>query len=173
MAVMTILALASAAANIIGAHYQGNSERERNKLATERANQQIGWQNEQLQWGKDDLGRQRESAIGSLLTQSAALGIGGPSVDAARGYTIGEYNRAISQVDKQIGWNNQQSGWNSEDMDLFNLQSKFNQSVGIGSSLLTMGTNLYGNAENKKYKSLYEEAKKNYANTNNNGGLGT
>jgi len=172
MAVMTILALASAAAGIAGSYYQGESERERNKVATERANQQLGWQNEQLGWQKDDLGRQKESAVGSLLTQSAALGIGGPSVDAARGFAVGEYNRAISQTAKQIGWNNQQSGWNSEDMILFNQQSRFNQAVGIGSSLLTMGTSLYGNAENKKYKSLYEDAKKNYANTNKNGGLG-
>lgn len=172
MDLITILTLASAASNVIGAHVQGKSERERNRIATERANQQIGWQNEQLQWGKDDLEKQKEAAVGSLLTQSAALGIGGPSVDAAKGYTIGEYNRAMSQVDKQIGWNNQQLGWNKEDMNLFNQQSRFNQSVGIGSSLLTMGTNLYGNAENKKYKSLYEDAKKNYTNTFNSGGLG-
>lgn len=158
MAVMTILALASAAANIIGAHYQGNSERERNKDATERANRQIGWQNEQLQWGKDDLGKQKEAAVGSLLTQSAALGIGGPSVDAARGYTIGEYNRAISQVGKQIGWNNQRSGWNTEDMSLFNDQSRFNQAVGIGSTILTTGVNYYSHKAqldlDKKFKGL-------------------
>lgn len=187
MDVMTILSLASAASNIIGSHFQGKSERERYRIATERANKQIGWQNqelgwqrEQMGWQKDDLGRQKDAAVGSLLTQSAALGIGGPSVSAAKEYTIGEYNRALSQMDKQIGWNRQQenwnrqqSGWNNDDMDLFNDQSRFNQSVGIGSSLLTMGTSLYGNSENKKYKSLYEDAKKNYSNTIKSGGLGT
>ncbi len=173
MAVMTILALAGAAASIWGSIAQGKSERERNRVATQRANQQIGWNNEQIGWQKDDLSKQKESAIGSLLTQTAALGIGGPSVDARKGYTIGEFNRAIAQTDKQRGWNSQQIDWNTEDMDLFNTQSRFNQSVGIGSSLLTMGTSLYGNAENKKYKSLYEDAKKNYTNTIKNGGLGT
>lgn len=157
MDLMTILALASAASGILGSISQGQSERERNKLATERANQQITWQNQQLDWTKDDLGREKESAVGSLLTQSAALGIGGPSVDAMKGYTIGEYNRAISRAETQTGWNNEMATWNKDDLDLANRQSYFNEAVGIGSSLLTMGTNLYSTSENNKYKRRYEE----------------
>ena len=157
MNLLMILSLASTAASIAGSISGGKSERERNTINAERSRQQMEWQNEQLGWQKDNLGRQKESDVGSLLTQSGALGVSGPSIDAIKGYTVGEYNRAIDQAETQIGWNNQMSGWNMEDMQSANKQSMFNEAVGIGSSLVTSGANLYSLNENAKYKKRYED----------------
>lgn len=157
MSLLTILSLASTAASIAGSISSGRSERDRNRIAAERASQQAQWQNEQLEWQKEDLGRQKEADVGTLLTQSAALGVSGPSIDAIKGYTVGEYNRAIGQVETQIGWNNQMNEWNLQDVKAANKQSLFNEAVGIGSSLITSGINMYSMNENAKYKKKYED----------------
>lgn len=157
MSALMILSLASAAASIAGSIAGGRSERERNKINADRVNQQLEWQNQQLEWQKDNLGRQKEADVGSLLTQAGALGVSGPSIDAVKGYTVGEYNRAINQTETQIGWNRQQADWNMNDMESANRQSMFNQAVGIGGTLLTTGANMYSISENAKYKKKYED----------------
>ncbi len=139
-----LLALASGAVSIAGQSVQGRYERERAALETARANQQIGWQQEQIGWQQDDLGRQKDAAVGSLLTHSYALGIGGPSVSQGMGTAVGEFNRAISRMETQKDWTNIQKGWNEDDLASFQKQSRINQWLGIGGSLLTTGANVYG-----------------------------
>lgn len=139
-----LLSLAGGAMNLIGGMSQGRAEREQAAQDTQRANQAVSWQQDQLGWQQDDLGRQKDSSVGTLLTQSYAMGVGGPSVSMAKGTTVGEFNRAISRVETQKSQLDARKDWNLSDLDAFNKQSKVNQAMGAAGTLLTTGSNIYG-----------------------------
>ena len=180
------LLLLSLGTNIWGAVSQGEAERRQAITNQERAEvagtwndrklawdkRQMGWQQQQIDWSnaqladqQEDLGRQAERDDATLLTQSAAMGIGGPMVDQARAYTAGEYNRAISRLQEQIGRNETQKGWidtqkgwadtqgqwadiqqqwGIDDYQSLIDQSYVNQAFNIGTTLLGTGANIYG-----------------------------
>lgn len=142
--------------DIVGKHKQGEYEREQARIQADRNAQQIGWQETEADWNKQNIGWQKEdlekdkrASVGTLLTNTAAMGVGGPLVSSAKGNMLGEYNRALSQMDEQIGridtqkgWMGQQKSWGSEDLTSFTDQSKWNQGFGITSTLLTAGANV-------------------------------
>lgn len=180
------LLLLSAGANIWGSISQAKADRRQARTNQARAEvagtwndqklawdkQQMDWQQEQIDWAneqiadqQEDLGRQAERDDATLLTQSAAAGIMGPMVDQARGYTAGEYNRAISRLQEQIGRNETQKGWidtqkgwadtqgqwadvqqqwGIDDYQSLIDQSYVNQAFNIGTTLLGTGANIYG-----------------------------
>jgi hypothetical protein len=182
---LTLLVL-SAGASIGGAISQGKAERKQARTNQQRAEvagtwndqklewdkQQMDWQQQQIDWlnaqladQQEDLGRQAERDDATLLTQSAAMGIMGPMVDQARGYTAGEYNRAISRLQEQIGrnetqkswidtqkgwvdtqgqWADIQQQWGVDDYQSLIDQSYVNQAFNIGTTLLGTGANIYG-----------------------------
>lgn len=144
MSLALILGLASGAANILGAVAGGQAERAQAREDARRAKEQAGYQ-------VDDITRSRDASEGSLIANASALGVGGDSVDMMKGATIGEYNRAIYRIQ-------QQSDYAMSDLADFEKQSRFNQSVGIGSSILTTGVNYYSHKAqldlDKKFKGL-------------------
>ena len=154
----TILMLASAASSIIGSISQGNSEREQAKQDARRQKAQMVFQNQQLDWQIQDQTKGRDAAEGSLLAGTSALGVGGASIDMMRGQTIGEYNRAIYQSQQHKDQVGLQQGYLNQDLAEFEKQSRFNESVGIGSSILTTGVNYYSRKSqldlDKKFKGL-------------------
>jgi len=137
-----LLSVVGGGMQIYGNMKQGAYEREQARLQAERNAQQIAWQKEQLGWQSDDLERGKDAAVGTLLTQTAAMGISGPSVDQAKGTTIGEFNRALSRIDQQQGMLDKQKNWGSADLDSFLKQSQTNQMFNNMSTLLTTGANL-------------------------------
>ena len=158
MSLALILTLASVAANILGAVAGGQAEREQAKQDARRQKAQMVFQNQQLDWQIQDQTKGRDAAEGSLLTNASALGVGGPSMDMMMGSTIGEYNRAIYQSQQQKDQVGLQQGYLNQDLAEFEKQSRFNESVGIGSSILTTGVNYYSRKSqldlDKKFKGL-------------------
>ncbi len=154
----TILMLASAASSIIGSISQGNSEREQAKQDARRQKAQMDLQNQQLDWQIEDQTKGRDAAEGSLLASTSALGVGGASIDMMRGQTIGEYNRAIYQSQQQKDQVGLQQGYLNQDLADFQKQSRFNEAVGIGTSLLSTGVSYYSHKAqldlDKKFKGL-------------------
>jgi hypothetical protein len=156
--IAALLSVASGGINIAGQIIGGKAERDKARTEMNRSRTQQQWQKQQADWQKQQVGyqiedteRQRDREAASLLTQSYAQGIGGPSVSAGISTTLGEFNRAISrlseqqdQIDTQKGWIDTQTGWAQDDTNTFLKQSKVNQWLGIGGSLLTTGSNVYG-----------------------------
>lgn len=170
--VMLALRAISAGLSIWGSVSQGNAEREQARTNQQRAEVAGGWNDQQQQWNKqqidwaideiedrqEDLTRQAGRDDATLLTQSAASGIMGPMVDQARGYTAGEYNRAIGRLQDEIGrnetrkgwvdtqgqWADIQQQWGIDDYQSLIDQSYVNQAFNIGNTLLATGANIYG-----------------------------
>ena len=161
-----VISAIGGAVKLYGQAKQGEYEREQARLQTERNSQQIGWQETEADWGKQNIGWQKEDlerdkrgAVGTLLTNTAAMGVGGPLVSSAKGNMLGEYNRALYRMDEQIGridtqkgWLGQQRSWGAADLATFSDQSRFNQSMGITDTLLTTGSNIaFGAYQNSNY----------------------
>lgn len=141
-----LLSVVGGGVQMLGNMKQGAYEREQARLQAERNAQQVAWQKEQLGWESADLERGKEAAVGTLLTNTAAIGISGPSVQQAKGTTIGEFNRALSRIDQQQGMLDKQKNWGSADLDSFIKQSQTNQMFNNMSTLLTTGANIGFNA---------------------------
>ncbi len=125
-----ILLALSAGLGIWGAVSQGNAEREQAQQDFDRAEIETGW-------AIDDTLREKQQALAGMNAATIASGISGDSVEQALGYTAGEYNRVIEQI-------NTKKDWAQDDLDEFMQQSKINQYFNIGSSLLTGTTQAYG-----------------------------
>ena len=125
-----ILLALSAGLGIWGAVSQGNAEREQAQQDFDRAEIETGW-------AIDDTLREKQQALAGMNAATIASGISGDSVEQALGYTAGEYNRVIEQI-------NTKKDWAQDDLDEFMQQSKINQYFNIGSSLLTGGRQAYG-----------------------------
>ena len=114
---------------------------------------------------QEDLGRQAERDDATLLTPERRSRHHGTDGDQARGYTAGEYNRAISRLQEQIrrnetqkGWIDEQKGWvdtqgqwadiqqqwGIDDYQSLIDQSYVNQAFNIGTTLLGTGDKIYG-----------------------------
>ena len=161
-----VISAIGGAVKLYGQAKQGEYEREQARLQAERNSQQIGWQETEADWGKENIGWQKEdlnrdkrASVGTLLTNTAAMGVGGPLVSSAKGSMLGEYNRALSRMDEQIGridtqkgWLGQQRSWGAADLATFSDQSKFNQRMGMTDTLLTTGANIgFGAYQNSTY----------------------
>ncbi len=156
-----ILSAVGGGIQIAGNVKQGQYERAQAEREYEIAKRQQQWQREEMDWNIEDAQRQKESAVGTLLTNTAALGIAGPSIDQAKGTTIGEYNRAISRIETQKDWTREQDAWMKENLDMFKKQSRANQTFSNVSTLLTTGSNMafgyyqYKSTLPPKQKSFY------------------
>lgn len=123
MELLWILLALSAGLGIWGAVSQGQAEREQAQTEADRYN-------EQASWAIDETMREREQTMGTMNANMAAAGISGDSTDVAKGFTLGEYNRAIGKIETQ-------QDWASDDLNAFMAQSRVNQYFNIGSTLLT------------------------------------
>jgi len=148
-----ILSAIGGGISLIGQAKQGEYERAQAELATQRNAEQIGWQQDILGNQSEDLERDKRGSVGTLLTNTAAMGVGGPLVSAAKGSMIGEYNRALSRIDTQSKQLDIQKGWGAADLNTFEDQSKWNQGMAMTNTLLTTGANMgfsmYQNSFNK------------------------
>ena len=123
MELLWILMALSAGLGIWGAVSQGQAEREQAQTEADRYN-------EQASWAIDETLKEREQTIGTMNANMAAASISGDSADVAKGFTLGEYNRAIGKIETQ-------KDWTSDDLNAFMAQSRVNQYFNIGSTLLT------------------------------------
>lgn len=118
-----ILLALSAGLGIWGAVSKGNAEREQAQQDFDRAEIETGW-------AIDDTLREKQQALAGMNAATIASGISGDSVEQALGYTAGEYNRVIEQI-------NTKKDWAQDDLSAFMAQSRINQYFNIGSTLLT------------------------------------
>lgn len=143
-AIATLLSLASGGLQMWGQASQGAAQREQAKLQTQRSAQQARWQKDQITYQQEDLNRQKGASMGTLLTNSAALGIGGATVSSQKGFMVDDYNRVFSQMENQKSQIDTQVGWGREDLGSYLKQSKTNQFLGMTGSLLGTAGNIYG-----------------------------
>ncbi len=146
-------AIAGGVTGIIGASMQGAHEREQLEEEKRRKQQMLRLEEEQAQEERTSLLTQQAMDESTLMTQAGAMGVEGTFTEAYRGFLLGEYNRAIGGLDRQIQQRRMVYDWEMDDIGTAIQQSKVNQGFSIASSILDIGTNVAGMSLNyKSYK---------------------
>lgn len=138
------LSLVGSGVKAVGHWMQGRAERKQLEKEKGREMERQYYLESQYAEKEKDIRQESEFATSSLLTGAAAAGIEGPMAAATRGFTLEEYNRAISMLGDELGMAQKSSAWTLEDIETGIEQSKINQYYNIGATLLTGASDAIG-----------------------------
>lgn len=136
LGVSIALSLIGTGVRAVGAHLQGKAERRQLRKEKQREGERQEFLEGQYAEKEKDIVKESEFTASSLLAGAAAAGIEGPMAAATRGFTLEEYNRAISMLGDELEMAKKGSAWTIQDIETGIEQSKINQAYNVGATLL-------------------------------------